>query len=87
MESLGWEREVRRESRQLTSITTMLETPALHLHLKRQIDKSIKLMTIPRTGSILHNGSRSYLELKVKSKFWLVYKKISIVKVRGGFKH
>jgi hypothetical protein len=31
MESLGWEREVRRVSRQLTSIITRLETPALHL--------------------------------------------------------
>ncbi len=48
MESLGWEREVRRESRQLTSIITMLDTPALHLHLKRQIDKSIKLITDPQ---------------------------------------
>jgi hypothetical protein len=26
MESLGWEREVRRESRQLTSNTSMLDT-------------------------------------------------------------
>jgi hypothetical protein len=69
MESLGWEREVRRESRQLTRITTMLDTPALHLHLKRQIDKSIKLMTIPRTGSNLQIGSRSYLELKLSQKF------------------
>jgi hypothetical protein len=32
MESLGWEREVRRESRQLTSNTSMLDTPARHLH-------------------------------------------------------
>jgi hypothetical protein len=31
MESLGWEREVSRVSRQLTSIITKLETPARHL--------------------------------------------------------
>jgi hypothetical protein len=32
MESLGWEREVRRERRQLTSITSILDTPARHLY-------------------------------------------------------